>query len=562
MIRRRPRSSCTISALLALPVLVLTGPLPGQARAPDPGDAGGAEASPLRARARIGAPDHAPARPATSPGATPDGARPAPPPSRSSAAPSTPSPASPPATPSPSPSAARPHSKSPQGADQKKSEKPEKPGKKAPWWRGFGFGSYGRVGASTNPHGEPGRQLNLVAHGPRLGEGPYVETDLYYNLNPYGNIKLQTVLTLAFTEALFHYSGDFDSMLAIRNLYLEGHDLFVKGLSVWVGSRMYRGDDIYLLDFWPLDNLNTVGGGVRYHWRKLRLGWHIGVNRLKDLYQYQEVLVPGLDNTSETVVLLNRQRLITSLKAEQQIGGAAGHLGGKVKLYGELHAIGSGTLNAQLPAQEQEKLPSDIGYLVGLQAGLWNFGPRSHLNLFVRWAQGLAAYGEFAIPFGLDRDKRAKDAREFLVAFSGNWETKRWFGIQIGGYARYFRDADPNRYDWDDGWEYVAVARPHLFLHRLFALAVELSYQGRVPAGLNPWTHTKLNPGIFKLSVLPLLTFGKGTYARPQLRLIYTLMLQNKGARMAWNPMDPRRSLTVGHYFGIQAEWWFNSTYR
>ena len=28
-------------------------------------------------------------------------------------------------------------------------------------------------------------------------------------------------------------------------------------MGIWAGSRMYRGDDIYLLDFWPLDNLNT-----------------------------------------------------------------------------------------------------------------------------------------------------------------------------------------------------------------------------------------------------------------------------------------------------------------
>jgi hypothetical protein len=28
---------------------------------------------------------------------------------------------------------------------------------------------------------------------------------------------------------------------------------------------MYRGDDVYLLNWWPLDNLNMVGGGARYN---------------------------------------------------------------------------------------------------------------------------------------------------------------------------------------------------------------------------------------------------------------------------------------------------------
>ena len=35
-------------------------------------------------------------------------------------------------------------------------------------------------------------------------------------------------------------------------------------VSAWVGSRMYRGDDIYLFDYWPLDDHNIVGGGVFY----------------------------------------------------------------------------------------------------------------------------------------------------------------------------------------------------------------------------------------------------------------------------------------------------------
>lgn len=427
---------------------------------------------------------------------------------------------------------------------------------------GFGFGSYGRVGISTDGQGSPGRQLNLASHGPRLGEGPYLELDLYYKMRPYRDVRLQTVVTLAFTEQLFHFDGDWASALALRNLYLEGQDLFVRGLNVWIGSRMYRGDDIYLLDFWPLDNLNTVGGGVSYAFGRTKLAWHLGVNRLQDQYQYQEVAVPGLNNTSELIVLLNRQRMITSLKGVQELGGRDGKLGAKLKVYGEYHFLPAGTLDAHLPTQEQEHLRADHGWLAGLQAGLWNFGPRSHVNLFLRYAQGLAAYGEFAIPFGLATDKRAKNARELLMAVSANFELKRWFGVQLGGYARYFKDADPNEYDWDDGWEYVAVVRPHLFLHKLFAVAFELSYQARDPAGLNPWTHRSETPGVTKLAVMPLLTFGKGTYARPQFRLIYMLVHQNDSARMSHNPEDPRRDLKVAHYIGIQAEWWFNSTYR
>ena len=47
---------------------------------------------------------------------------------------------------------------------------------------GFHFGSYGRVGISSDANGGPGRQMNIARHGPRLGEGPYLELDLYYRL--------------------------------------------------------------------------------------------------------------------------------------------------------------------------------------------------------------------------------------------------------------------------------------------------------------------------------------------------------------------------------------------
>ena len=70
------------------------------------------------------------------------------------------------------------------------------------------------------------------------------------------------VLTPAFaTGDLFHYTGDLDNHIAIRNAYAEVDNVIVKGLTAWAGSRMYRGDDIYLLDFWPLGRVGGVGAG-------------------------------------------------------------------------------------------------------------------------------------------------------------------------------------------------------------------------------------------------------------------------------------------------------------
>ncbi len=193
---------------------------------------------------------------------------------------------------------------------------------------------------------------------------------------------------------------------------------------------------------------------------------------------------------------------------------------------------------------------------------MWNFGQRAtHLNLFLRYAQGLAAYGEMAVPWGIAPDRRARRARELLFALSGNYEWNR-LSVLAGGYLRYFLDADGQKYDWDDGWEYVVSVRPQIWIYRHFAQAFEISYQGKWPFGLEPRTNQVERPGIMKLSVMPMVVFGKGSYDRPQLRLVYTLGLLNKGARLMYNEMDPRRDRKIQHYIGLQAEWWYNSTYR
>ena len=119
---------------------------------------------------------------------------------------------------------------------------------------GFEFGSYGRVVAGNQSQGNPTEAIQVVSHGPRLLESSYAELDFSYSQRAAPTSPLfRTQLTLGLGEGLFHVSGNFDADIAIRNLYLEATQLDIEGLSVWVGSRMYRGDDIYLLDFWPLD---------------------------------------------------------------------------------------------------------------------------------------------------------------------------------------------------------------------------------------------------------------------------------------------------------------------
>ncbi len=134
---------------------------------------------------------------------------------------------------------------------------------------GFHFGSYGRVVMGGDHRGRRGRDGDIVARGTRLDESTYAELELrredYWEQT--GSFT-RVVATVAIAAPLFHQTGTFDTTMGVRNLYIEESGLGLKNLRLWAGSRMYRGDDIYLLDFWPLDNLNTLGGGAAYNFRR------------------------------------------------------------------------------------------------------------------------------------------------------------------------------------------------------------------------------------------------------------------------------------------------------
>jgi maltoporin len=436
----------------------------------------------------------------------------------------------------------------------------------------FGFGSYGRVNFGTNMDGEPIYPINITSHGPRLEEATYVELDFYYIMRLGSGVKTKTVSTLALNDSLFHYTGDWSTNMAIRNLYLEVSKDSLPSLSLWVGSRMYRGDDIYLLDYWPLDNLNTLGAGVWYDSKPIRAGFHVGTNRVFGPYQFQEEAVSTPFVGTENIPTLNRQRTIASFKFTwwKKFQKSVGI---KFKGYSELHFLPSGTYNALGEPEERIDLPKENGYVVGGQIGVWNFAPHSFANIFAKYRKGLGAYGEFSQPLGngffqdVDNNYSASGAEDFVLAFSANYVIPKRFGLMAGGYFRSFKDADSLEYDWDDGYEYVLSLRPHLWIPELLGdnivLAGEASYQVTERSGLHPDTNSAVHPKVMKLSFLPTWISGTNTYSRPAIRFVYTFIKSNSDARLWYHEQDYRRSRSVEHFFGIQAEWWFNSsTYK
>ncbi|MEZ4239220.1 MAG: carbohydrate porin [Myxococcota bacterium] len=421
------------------------------------------------------------------------------------------------------------------------------------------FGSYGRVTAVTDAQGGQGQAADVVSWPTRLMKGPYVELDAVFDHQLDSGQTFEVVITPAVAGNLFHYDGQWDAAIALRNLFAEVGAAQAP-VAVWAGSRMVRGDDVYLLDMWPLDNLNLVGGGVRWTPSPWALSASVGVARTLDgLYQVQTTQVPVAGGVgAEPVLSLDRQRIVGALKGGRTFD--AGDLTFRVQAYGELHGMPAGErVQDDLFVQE---LPADRGTLVGAEVSAWGWGQDSFVHLFARRATGLAAYGTFAVPTGLATDYRAREAREGLVALAANHQQGR-VAVLGGAYLRRFTDADANRVDVDDRWEANLAVRPTVFLGQIASLGVEASQQWLRPDGLNPRTQAHDVPAITRLAVLPAIQPAPSSFARPQVRLQYVYSHLNDDARQWFAAADPRHDSNHQHFVGIGAEWWLDSeSYR
>jgi hypothetical protein len=419
------------------------------------------------------------------------------------------------------------------------------------------LGSYGRAVVSTDLEGGQGDAVNVVSFGTRLEKGPYAELDVVLTEETEDGAAFTAVITTAMAGDVFHYDGEWDADLAIRNLFVGAEGWSSLPLTAWAGSRMYRGDDVHLLDFWPMDDLNTVGGGLNYHPDGWSLAVHAGLNRLTgDDWQSQLYPVPEAGGVGEEALeIVDRQRAVASLKMDKLSGPIEDAF--RIRLYGELHTLPEGT--RVVDDTDVETLPADGGLMAGVQLSKWGWAPSSFVHAWYRVATGLAAYDELAIPdSGYAPDETVRGAVQHRFALAANHQSGS-FGVLAGAYLQRFDDADDVTADIDDRWEGNLALRPQLFVGEHINLGVELSHQWLIPDGLNPRTDTYELPRITKLAILPAIQPRPGSFARPQIRVQYVATMLNDDARLWFDYRDERAAYNLQHFVGIGAEWWINS---
>ena len=445
------------------------------------------------------------------------------------------------------------------------------PAAKAPEAGRFEFGSYGRVRFGSDLRGGTGRQSNIVAHGSRFNEESYAELELRREDTFKDDIKTKVVATLAVFPPFFHFSGTASQQFAMRNLYAQAT---YNNYTLWAGSRMYRGDDIYLLDWWPLDNQNTLGGGFGGKLPKslgeTTVAAHVGMQRLDNPYQFQQIAVqPRFGFGTATVTQLDRPRIVETLKVTHLLRNNADHhvfdddpdnkKGFKIIGYGELHQLSSGVARDTVTNLEKP-LPGDTGFLIGTELAYWTGERDTFVQLFLRHARGVAAYDPLSSPQSFANDKTTRGSTETLVALGGNWESGM-FGVLGGAYLRFFRDGDPSPTSTQKYDEGTLVVRPQAYFGEHWGLALDASYQQRRLAVLDPTTDAPLSASLLRFGFMPYFSpAGRGSYKRPQFRLLYSVTARDAGARSLYPLEDVFARRKVEHFAGLGVEWWFNSS--
>jgi len=430
---------------------------------------------------------------------------------------------------------------------------------------------YGRIGVAWNPQNGQfvhGRTLNLLGNtlGGRLEEGDYLEPNFKLHLvRPNAEDKTKPYFHLVLTPSMFSDNGSFLGAFAnnfsarlrieLFQAYLEAGNILIPELTLWVGQRFYRGGDVHNADYFFFNQLNSQGLGVKY--KALDVAVLLQTSGNPGLYSVD--VNPDVD----AVRLAQRQR--TVFVGQYVLPVMQKH---SVNLLGEFHLLPAlrPTIGAEAVA------PSDIGYVFGVKGRL-DMGGGSFNELSVRYGGGIANGAFSASPtwstFGnTNEDGRFGGSLGLEVVEHLMLNVNPLLSVNAYGILQTSRGASGE--STDRALNFAVGARTSLYLHDQFHLINEVTYHG-FALGQPEDAESSPLPSAVKFTVMPTLVPSgeRSVWARPHLRLIYTLARYDEDAQNLLDSPSPRASglaspylkqfgrREFGHYLGARAEWWF-----
>ncbi|WP_233262101.1 carbohydrate porin [Vitiosangium sp. GDMCC 1.1324] len=414
---------------------------------------------------------------------------------------------------------------------------------------------YGRVGLAWSPvNGKviQGTSMNLMGNsiGGRFEEGDYLEPTIRLHVlrakpeEPDG-----TTVDFVLTPAMFARNGSFIGAftnnapttlgIEIFQAYIEAGNVLIPKLTLWAGERFYRGTDVHIADYFYFNNLSGQGVGAKYG--NLDVAVLLQTSLLGSQYNWDSNGDGILDSRRQRSVLVGQY----VLPVTEQF---------KLHFLGELHLLPAG-----INRDGSESLPSDFGWVAGVKTRveLTSLSEGSFNEFSVRYgsraANGSRAGSQTWNTFGLtDVNGRYDGAAglEVVEHFLYNVNNR----LTLNGYGILHYDQGASDTAADKGWDYAFGVRSFVYIADQFHLINEATYQGRKD-GDDPWGTA------FKFTIAPTIvpTGVRSAWARPHLRLFYTLAVYDNDARdKQYSPyLQTFGPKNLGHYIGARAEWWF-----
>jgi maltoporin len=429
------------------------------------------------------------------------------------------------------------------------------------------IGMYGRVGVAWNPQNGRyvhGKYMNLLGNaiGGRLEEGDYLEPTIKLNIvKPTAEDNTKPYFQVVLTPSMFSNSGsflgafanNFSAQLRIElfQAYLEAGNVLIPDLKIWAGQRFYRGSDVHIADYFFFNQLNAQGFGVKYKGLDAAVLLQTGSSGL-----YSTTISD--ENPATQDPTFQRQR--TAFIGQYVLPVMEKH---SVHFLGEFHLLPPNRVQIGTTAVA----PGDQGYVAGVKFRA-DLGNGSFNETSLRYGSRIANGAFAGSPTWGTYGRTAENGKyggamgiEFIDHFLYNVNPL----FSVNAYAIVQRSQGASGESTDNAMNFATGARTFLYLHDQFHLINELTFQG-VTFGLPEGVETPPLPYAVKFTLMPTIVPSgeRSVWARPHLRLIYTLAYYSEGARGAavagrlvspyMRDFGPR---TFGHYLGARAEWWF-----
>jgi len=438
----------------------------------------------------------------------------------------------------------------------------------------FSLGSYGRAGIAYSlgaPNSEFPQSLNLNGMGSiggRLEENDYFELITAMHLSPTIASKDTTKINIQARFAFYTTQGQLIGNVsnksiggittALPELFAEANNIMGSDWSIWIGARLYRNDDIHIIDHFYFDDHSGQGVGIKH----------------KNT-QFSVIFAGSIDTTSTlppnfylnivngTPTLGLRNRYISTL--EHSLITKKGY----VKLLGEFQRLPSGTTQ---DATTKYNYPADFGYVFGAKyhTSLSTKLPGSFNAISARYGAGIANGGDGGssktfITYGGPNLRTNSFRNAYSLALTETFLLNLNKNYSLNGYALYTKSRGAS--------DSLNTTTDYLGKQKLFNRKQDIAFGARGTWYIKNWLHllhefdmtwrkdgTQDFAQMTKFSIAPTLvpTSERSVWARPHIRFIYSIAHYNDfAANHLYSPYLTQSGVkSWGQYIGAKVEWW------